>query len=141
VRSGLSTVSWPGRLEHVTLGGAEVLLDAAHNPAGAAALRQYLVGIGWTDAVLLFGAMSDKDVDGMFHALAPVFRRIVCTTAASPRAIPAADLAELARGIARWEVDTEPSPAAALRRARQAGRPVVVAGSIFLVGPLRDILR
>jgi dihydrofolate synthase / folylpolyglutamate synthase len=141
MRSGLSDVSWPGRLEHVTVGGAEVLLDAAHNPAGAAALREYLLTIGWSDAVLVFGAMSDKDVHGMFQALAPVFRGIVCTTAASPRAIPAAELAELARGMAAWDVDIEPSPAAALARARALTRRVVVAGSIFLVGPLRDILR
>jgi dihydrofolate synthase/folylpolyglutamate synthase len=140
-RSGLSAVSWPGRVEHVPSGGAEVVLDAAHNPAGTAALRDYLLDIGWTDVVLVFGAMADKDVRGMLAALAPVCRRIVCTTAASPRAMTAGELAGIATGIAAWVVDVESSPAAALDRARRAGPRVVVAGSIFLIGPLRDILR
>jgi dihydrofolate synthase/folylpolyglutamate synthase len=140
-RSGLETVSWPGRLEHVTVAGAEIVLDAAHNPAGAAALREYLQSIGWTDAVLVFGVMADKDAVAMLRALAPVCRRIVCTTAVSPRAMPAGDLAATAAAVGRWEVESEPSAAAALERARRAGPRVVVAGSIFLIGPLRDILR
>jgi dihydrofolate synthase/folylpolyglutamate synthase len=140
-RSGLSAVSWPGRLEHFASGGAEVVLDAAHNPAGAAAFRDYLIEIGWADVVLVFGAMADKDVRGMLAALAPVCRRVVCTTPASPRAMTAGELAGIAAGIAAWAVDAEPSPAAALDHARRAGSRVAVAGSIFLIGPLRDILR
>ena len=140
-RSGLSAAAWPGRLEHVDAGDAEVVLDAAHNPAGVAALGDYLTEIGWTDAVLVFGAMADKDVPAMLRTIAPVCGRIVCTTAASPRAMPAAELAGIAAGIADWAVDAEASPAAALDLARRLGRRIVVAGSIFLIGPLRAILR
>jgi dihydrofolate synthase/folylpolyglutamate synthase len=140
-RAGLATVSWPGRLEHVTSGDTRILLDAAHNPAGAAALREYLLEIGWTHAVLVFGAMRDKEVGAMLAALAPCCSRIVCTTATTSRAMAAKDIARIAVDVGRWIVDAEDDPAAALALARRAGNPVVVAGSIFLIGPLRDILR
>jgi dihydrofolate synthase/folylpolyglutamate synthase len=140
-RAGLSDVIWPGRLERVTSGDAEVILDAAHNPAGAIALSRYLTEIGWTDCVLVFGAMRDKNVPAMLAALTPVCRRVICTTASNPRAIPADELATVAAGIGGWSVDADRSPAAALERARCAGNRVVAAGSIFLIGPLRDILR
>ena len=141
MRGGLSAVCWPGRLEHVRAGDVDLLFDAAHNPAGAAALRQYLAEIGWSDATLVFGAMQDKDVGGMLSRLAPSCARIVCTTAPGARAMAAADIAERAALAGGWLVDVEPDPAAALARACHAGRRLVVAGSIFLIGPLRDILR
>jgi dihydrofolate synthase/folylpolyglutamate synthase len=141
VRAGLSDVIWPGRLERVSAADAEVILDAAHNPAGAAALSRYLTEIGWTDCVLVFGAMRDKNVPAMLAALTPVCRRVVCTTADNARAIPADELATIAAGIGGWAVDADGSPAVALERARRAGNRVVAAGSIFLIGPLRDILR
>ncbi len=141
VRAGLTTVSWPGRLERVSLEGTELLLDAAHNPAGAAALGDYLREIGWTRSVLVFGAMRDKDVRSMLAALAPVCGHLVATTAASPRAMAADEIARVAAEIPGWTVAAESDPAAALALARRAGTRVVVAGSIFLIGPLRDILR
>jgi dihydrofolate synthase/folylpolyglutamate synthase len=143
VRSGLSDASWPARLERLTYRGCEVLLDAAHNPAGARALASYLQEIGWTRVTLLFGAMQDKDVRGMLGALAPFCARVVCTTAPTPRAAPAAELAASAHAVMGpgISVDAIDDPAAALRHAIDAGPPVVAAGSIFLIGPLRDILR
>ncbi len=140
IRAGLSEVSWPGRLEHVRADDVEMLLDAAHNPAGARALASYLREIGWNDCVLIFGAMQDKDVAAMLTELAPLCRRIICTTAATPRAYDAAELARIAAGVTSVPVDAVPSPESALRVAREAGRRIVVAGSIFLLGPLRGIL-
>jgi len=140
---GLAEASWPGRLERRSYRGSDVLLDAAHNPAGARALTSYLQEIGWTGVTLLFGAMRDKDVAGMFRALAPVCARVVCTTAPAPRAARAAELAASAReavgeGV---PVDAVDDPATALERAAAARTRIVAAGSIFLIGPLRDILR
>jgi folylpolyglutamate synthase/dihydropteroate synthase len=68
---------------------------------------------------------------------------VICTTAVSPRALPAEELAVLARSIpgAPAEIEAIDDPAAAARAACQPGARVVVAGSIFLVGPLRGILR
>ena len=142
IRYGIEHVQWPGRLEHFQHEGTEVLLDAAHNPAGARALSAYLRESGWTDPVLLFGAMADKDASGMLGALMPVVGEIVCTTAPSPRAATAAALAALARAMAPGRhVETVEDPEGALARACALSTRVVAAGSMFLIGPLRGILR
>ena len=79
----------------------------------------------------------------MLAALAPVCDAIVCTTPDTPRALDAADVAALARAVpgAAWRVRTVPQPRAALEDARRSCSRTVVAGSIFLIGPLRGILR
>lgn len=143
VRAGLSRAEWPARLERFRAGETDVLLDAAHNPAGARALSAYLREIGWTNVSLVFGAMRDKDVRAMLAALVPLCARVVCTTAPNPRAVPAPELAALVREVAGTTVpvDAVDDPAAALAHARGLGGTLVVAGSIFLIGPLRDILR
>jgi dihydrofolate synthase / folylpolyglutamate synthase len=145
MRTGLMTASWPGRLERFTLDGCRVLIDAAHNPAGARALASYLHETEPDGVTLVFGAMHDKAIREMLLALAPSARTIVCTTAPSPRAASAAELAELAAPM-RPRVDAIDDPIAAVRHACAMGRTVVVAGSIFLIGPVRswlarDILR
>jgi dihydrofolate synthase / folylpolyglutamate synthase len=141
LRAGLTEVVWPGRLERVRARGRDVLLDAAHNPAGARALAAYLAESGSTGAVLVFGAMADKDVAAMLVELAPVCRAIVCTRPQGPRAMPAAEAAAHARAAGAWAVSIEEDPAAAVGAALRMDAPVVVAGSIFLIGPLRGILR
>jgi dihydrofolate synthase/folylpolyglutamate synthase len=143
IEAGLTGVEWPGRLEELTFGTSDVLLDAAHNPAGAVALAAYVRESRWNGGTLVFGVMADKDAAGMLSALGPHFSAIVCTTPDTPRALPAEQLAELARASAgaRWRVSAVAEPAAALADASGHGAPVVVAGSIFLIGPLRGILR
>jgi len=138
-----------------------VLLDGAHNPAGAAALAQalddlrpYLHGAGAvagaTDAadngaplLLVHGSMGDKDVDGIIEALAGsealAGARVITTQVPGERAMPAAELAK------RWRTlrpDTELTvvvdPGSALDRALAVAHgPVVVAGSLYLVGEAR----
>ena len=142
IRQALSSVRWPGRLEMFHRGGCDILLDAAHNPAGAQALAAYLREIGWADATLVFGAMADKDVEGMLAALAPVTARIICTTAPTPRASAAAALARIASRLpVQTAVEAIEDPEAALTHACSTSRRVVAAGSMFLIGPLRGILR
>lgn len=140
-RRAVEAVRWPGRLERVDVPGAQILLDAAHNPAGAAALASYLREADWTDAVLVFGAMADKDAAGMLAALAPAVRHIICTTAPTPRANDAAVLAGIAAAAGSHRVEAIADPRAAVARARELSARVVVAGSMFLIGPLRGILR
>jgi dihydrofolate synthase/folylpolyglutamate synthase len=144
-RAGLATAVWPGRIERFTAGGCEVIVDAAHNPAGARALASYLREVAPGGVTLVFGAMKDKAVGEMLAALAPGARSIVCTTAPSPRAMTAEALAVVARD-AGLTAEAVPDPADALARACGSGRTVVVAGSIFLIGTVRqrlarDILR
>jgi dihydrofolate synthase/folylpolyglutamate synthase len=136
---GLSTVSWPGRLETVDHGGCRVLLDAAHNPAGARALADYLRTAAPHGATLVFGAMKDKDVSQMLAPLAPVVRTIVCTTAPTPRAMAADELAAVAKSLG-MVVQTVTDPFAAVEEGCRCDRLVVVAGSIFLIGPVRERL-
>lgn len=93
VRTGFAAASSPGRLERVR-SAPTVFIDAAHNPAGAAALAQaladefdfrYLVGV--------VSVMADKDVDGILAALEPAFDMIVVTHNGSPRAMDVEGLA------------------------------------------------
>jgi dihydrofolate synthase/folylpolyglutamate synthase len=142
VAYGIEHVQWPGRLERFFRGDAEVLLDAAHNPAGARALADYLREAGWHEATLVFAAMADKDARGMLAALMPDVGRIICTTAPTPRSAGASELAQIARALEPGrEVDSIENPAEALARACAMSRRVVAAGSLFLIGPLRGILR
>lgn len=142
IRAGIEQVRWPGRLERFQSGGTEILLDAAHNRAGARALADHLRASGWTDAALVFGALADKDVTGMLEELSGAVSAIVCTTAMSPRAESAARLAEIAsRLTGDGNLHSEPDPVRAVDAARRLAPRVVVAGSIFLIGPLRGILR
>jgi len=143
MRTGLTDAVWPARLERLSYRGRDVLLDAAHNPAGARALASYLREIGWSGVTLLFGAMRDKDAAAMVAPLAPLCARIICTTAPTPRAASASDLASSLRetagaGLPVLAIDDF---AVALDRAVSTGDRTVGTGSIFLVGPLRDILR
>jgi dihydrofolate synthase / folylpolyglutamate synthase len=140
IRKGLTEAHWPARLERFVRRHVDILLDAAHNPAGARALASHLQDIGWSRITMLFGAMRDKDVSGMLAPLAHVCERVICTTPPTPRALPADELAEIARRHAAV-VEIVPDINDALERAIGYQRPIVAAGSIFLIGPLRDILR
>jgi dihydrofolate synthase/folylpolyglutamate synthase len=139
MREGLTRAFWPGRLETFTVNGCRVLLDAAHNPAGARALASYLREIVPGGVTLVFGVMRDKAVRDMLTSLAPVVASVICTTAPSPRALTADELAALAREL-HLRADAVADPVQAVTRACGERRPVVVAGSIFLIGPVREWL-
>ena len=143
-RTGYATAAWPGRLELLQHAGRDILLDGAHNPAGAAALaaalddlRPYLTSGPIT---LITATMADKDVDGVIAALtgsaSMAGATVVCTSLALQRAMPAAELA------ARWAGRTGSTlvvadPIEALAVALGRPGPVVVAGSLYLVGAVR----
>ncbi len=135
---GLERVSWPGRLEQRTLpGGRELILDAAHNPAGASALASYLTSAGGTPPVLVFAAMRDKDARGMLNVLLPAVDRVIVTRAANSRSADPDALAAEVRAISpSTGVDVVPSPVEALDAAWRISSRVVVAGSIFLLGDI-----
>jgi dihydrofolate synthase/folylpolyglutamate synthase len=136
--AGLRDVRWPGRLQMLEAsGGRLVLLDAAHNPAGAWALAAYLRREFPEPLPIVFGAMRDKDVALMLKALLPVASIMVMTQLSIARAFPAEDLADLAAKLspsARIEVQAQPREA--LERAWQHCPVACAAGSIFLVGAL-----
>ena len=138
VLDGLENVAWPGRLDHRRLAnGREIVFDAAHNPAGARALASYLRSLGRERPTLVFGAMRDKDVDGMLEVLLPEVGRVIVTRPSNPRAASAEELASQIRTLApSLQVDVIGSPHDAVTRATSDSPFVVVAGSIFLLGDI-----
>jgi dihydrofolate synthase / folylpolyglutamate synthase len=149
-RTGYAAARWPGRLELLTVEHRDVLLDGAHNPAGAAALATALDDLEPFltpgQATLVTASMADKDVAGVVGALrgSPVIARarIIATTVEGPRAMAPGDLAAVWRGAGHGgPIDPARSPADALHDAFSAGSgPIVVAGSLYLVGAIRGRL-
>ncbi len=137
--TGLTQCEWPARLEWLRLpSGAELLIDAAHNPAGAAALATYLEDNGLSPLPIVTSIMADKDVTGMVTQLGRVASSFIATTVPHQRARTAEALADTIREIVpRIPVVAEPSPDAAVVTATAGAPRAVAAGSIFLVGPLR----
>ncbi len=145
-REGYAAVRWPGRLELIEIAGREVLLDGAHNPAGAATLATAIDDLAPLlrpgRATLVLAIMADKDVDGVIRALsgptALEGARVICTAPAGGRALPADQLAARWRAATGRPAETTPDPRAALDAALSTGSgPVFVAGSLYLVGAAR----
>ncbi len=143
---GLSRVRWAGRLERVASPrGRPVLLDGCHNPDGARALADFLDDAGIAGrSPLVFGAMADKDVEGIAAALFPKVSEVVLVRAPGPRAAPPDELLGRVGALAA-KVRTAPDLASALSlldgppAARDAA-PIIVAGSLYLVGEARALL-
>jgi dihydrofolate synthase/folylpolyglutamate synthase len=137
--TGLTDCEWPARLEWLRLpSGGELLLDAAHNPAGATALASYLQDTGSKKLPIVFAAMADKDLNSMIAALAPVASAFIATTVPNGRARSADQLAEEIRMITESiPVEAIGSPQTAVDRALEQARRAIACGSIYMIGPLR----
>jgi dihydrofolate synthase/folylpolyglutamate synthase len=131
--SATPDVSLPGRFER----REGEIRDGAHNPDGARHLVEQLDRDGYT---VVASILADKDVDAMLRTLSRAGSRLVATTSSSPRALAAADLAELARSYFH-EVEVVDDPVAAVARAHELGEPVLVTGSLYLVGDLAQAER
>jgi dihydrofolate synthase/folylpolyglutamate synthase len=142
IERGLSEAEWPARLELLPLDhNRRVLLDAAHNPEGARALASYLRRWHPERPPLVIGVMRDKNVAEIAHTLLPHVSSVIATAAPTPRAIPPDDLARHLRAAGAGDVSIEPDAARAIDLALERASTVCVAGSIFLVGAVRDGLR
>ena len=147
VREGMRSVRWPGRLERLTdTVFGDVLLDGAHNPAGAATLARALSELGVARPVIVLGTMRGKRHRAILRALAPLEPRFVFTTVPDPGTQPPETLLRAWRGIAPddREATVVDDPEPALERAatmrRGGGDPIVVAGSLYLVGAVRGMI-
>lgn len=141
----LERVAWPARLEMRAWRQhgkrIDVLVDGAHNPAGARALAAYIDEVYASRLPIVFGAMQDKDVSGLVRALAGSASAFVFTAAHSPRAAAPDSLAALARRIAPdVPVHVAATQIDALTTAASLGAPIVVAGSLYLAGEIRELL-
>jgi dihydrofolate synthase/folylpolyglutamate synthase len=141
IADGVAHPGWPGRLDERRLSdGRELLLDAAHNPAGAAALASYLRDDP-AKRPLVFAAMRDKDIDGMLHALLPAVSAVVATRPSTARAEDPDRIAKRVRAIAsQMDTVTATSIDEALAAAWTRSPRIVVAGSIFLLGDVMERL-
>jgi dihydrofolate synthase / folylpolyglutamate synthase len=141
IRTGLANVHWPGRFQLIRR-APPVIVDGAHNPAGAHALAASLVAyFPGRRGTFVVGISADKNTAGILGALVPLAERVICTAADHPRAAPPETLAEIARlaaGDRGLRVETARSPVEALRLALAgAATPMVcVAGSLFMIGEI-----
>jgi dihydrofolate synthase/folylpolyglutamate synthase len=142
VRAGIARVRWPGRLERVP-GEMDLILDGAHNPAGARALAGYIREFFAGEPVrIIFGAMRDKAVDEVTNTLFPLAKEIILTAPDQPRALNPQALAEVAAVSEGTVVLVADSVIEALEVAaemnRQRPMTTFVTGSLFMVGEARE---
>jgi dihydrofolate synthase/folylpolyglutamate synthase len=152
VRAGFARASSPGRLERVRT-SPTILLDAAHNPAGMKATVAALAEeFGFRRLVAVISILADKDANTMLELLEPVVDAVVVTRNTSPRALPAAELAQLAVEVFGPDrVRVEPSlldaidAAVALAESESDGVPggagIVITGSVMTVADARALLK
>ena len=139
IEAGVRNTRWPGRFEVIPAdaGSPELVLDVAHNPAGAWALRSALSNVyGDRPLTFVFGAMKDKAISEIAEILFPLAHRVIATHADSPRAATPGEITSLA-GHTQTEIVQEPDVASALERASQlagSNGVVVITGSIYIVG-------
>ena len=145
VEQGMRSTQWPARFQVIPAaeGFPEVVLDVAHNPAGAWALRSALSTF-YEDRPLtfIFGAMRDKAIREIAGILFPLADRVIATRARNPRAASPEEIAELG-SHAQTEILQADSVQTALERARMltGGKGVVViTGSIYIVGEALGLL-
>jgi dihydrofolate synthase/folylpolyglutamate synthase len=138
---GIRQTHWPGRFQVLPPSAAthqrEMVLDVAHNPAGAWALRSALSEtFPGRELTLVFAAMRDKALEEMAEILFPIAQQVIVTKVANPRAATTSELLQAASrtGTPLFSEDSVPT---ALARTREVSKPqglIVVTGSIFLVG-------
>jgi dihydrofolate synthase/folylpolyglutamate synthase len=143
IAAGIRQTRWPGRLERFEARGVEWILDVAHNPAGAWALRA-----GLSDLLsekrplrLIFSCLRDKPVGEMAQILFPLFEQVIFAPIHSTRAAAMEDLEAAGRATGTPAVSAG-SVREALQWAEEGGQGgvVVVSGSVYLVGEARSLL-
>jgi dihydrofolate synthase/folylpolyglutamate synthase len=148
IERGIRETRWPGRFQTVAPrpGWPEIVLDVAHNPAGAWALRSALSErYGDRPLLFVFGAMRDKAISEMTEILFPLATRVLATRADNPRSATPEEIQQ-AGARTGTEIELAADAASALEQARKwaGARPenvIVVTGSIYLVGEAMQALK
>ena len=121
IEEGIRTTRWPGRLELVSR-RPDIILDGAHNPAGARALAQHIRSFyADRDVWLIYGAMRDKAVSEISEILFPVAARVILTAPSIARAIQPEALLEITQAACAWDV----APKSESRRTKWHARPLL----------------
>lgn len=141
LRAGIESARWPGRME--IFGDAPtVILDGAHNAAGAQALAEAIADVPHDRLFLVVGVMGDKDAEGILAPLLPLVDRVFAVSPELERALPSDELASFCRERGTAAIDAG-RVAAGLSLAKDAALPsdiVLVCGSLFTVGEARALL-
>lgn len=136
---GIAEAQWPGRLEKLQ-SQPEIYLDGAHNPSAAKELALFLEEtFAGRRIYLIFGAMRDKAVDEVAGLLFPLASEVIFTQPGTPRAVSAAQLADMA-GHHAERFAVIPDAELALDKTLAKARPedaIFITGSLYLVGQLR----
>jgi dihydrofolate synthase / folylpolyglutamate synthase len=145
LHTGLRLVNWPGRLE-VIRRAPWLVMDVAHNADSAERLASALKAIfPYDKLIIIFGAFTDKDVQGMFNALLPLTSHLVLMQAINPRAFSADHLGEMAQNAGYYgPLELIPPADEALARAESLAGPrdlICVTGSLSIVGEIRNLLQ
>lgn len=132
---GIAEATWPGRLEFVSP-NPDVILDGAHNPAGARALKRYLERFYGDQRIwMVYGAMRDKAIEEIAEILFPLAHELIFTAPDSARAIRPEALVEMA-GRGRCAANLG-SAIATVKAEASDEDVVVITGSLFLIGEAR----
>jgi dihydrofolate synthase/folylpolyglutamate synthase len=142
VREGLKAVHWPGRFE-IIQNRPTVVLDGAHNGEGVRALIEELESFrGERKIKLLFASMEDKDWRLMLQSLSAVVDEIVLTRVQMERCADPSRLADELRGnIPHQVIEDAPSALGSMLRGAAADDIILVAGSLYLLGEIRPMLK
>jgi dihydrofolate synthase/folylpolyglutamate synthase len=140
-RAGLEKAFWPGRMEIIGT-SPKILLDGAHNPAGAAALAEALSDVPRDRLIMIVGLMSNKDIEGMLALLAPLADRVLTVSPAMPRSFSSSELAGKFRAAGACAEDAGSVSAGLDLAIGEAGPAdlILVCGSLFTVGEARAVL-
>jgi dihydrofolate synthase/folylpolyglutamate synthase len=143
IAEGIRQTRWPARLERVQRRGRQWILDVAHNPAGAWALRAGLSNLLGENhpRVLVFSCLRDKPVTEMAQILFPLFDEVIFAPIHSARAASMDELQAAAKltGAAAIATDSV-SQALQVAKERSVGGVIVICGSVYLVGEARPLL-
>ncbi len=134
IRSGIEKNSVPGRMEWFDT-KPPILIDGGHNAAGMNALGRYLSSMHLKDMTLIFGVLKDKQYRRMIKEILPYIKKAILTEPLSHRAKPAA---QLRRFFAPLEASVQLDYDKALKEALSHPEPILITGSLYLIGYLRD---
>ena len=137
IEEGLANVSWPGRFQRI---GKRMILDGAHNPAASKCLVEtWMECVGEQRATIIFGGLRDKDLEGMISTLSTIAARFLTVPIRSQRAASPAEIQSFVpKHLSAARLD---SAAQALDLAYHFDDPILVTGSLFLVGEFLAILQ
>ncbi|MBN8550207.1 MAG: bifunctional folylpolyglutamate synthase/dihydrofolate synthase [Deltaproteobacteria bacterium] len=138
---GLAKAFWPARLEEIRKGEQSYLIDCAHNIAGIQALGDYLGSCGKSNQALVFGAIETKEWQNMLEILLPYSSEVLIVEPLAPNPVGCARIADFLSGIGVKFRVFEQNYRAVLEYLSGGEWPgVVIAGSMYMVGEIREML-